>query len=500
MKSTGGRKQVDSVFRHYDKGLDRAFASINLDDYEPSKTPEGVKGLFWEQIKQLCSMIPSMLHGVYKGEESVQDYIKLCERIIDLCSDDNYMRDEPFDVVAESILVTFMESIPMLGGLLGALFSHWRLRRLFSGVDGADDLLVSLCMDLKGNPTSEMGHAMVKLAAFPEIQQTEDGQAFARELHNDGGLFSEEFRVAYNDYMKRFGCRGMKEIDMASPRSYEDHEHFSERLKSICIEKNAIRNVSERREEAYGKLYEMAKSMGKESTFKHHANIIRRLLGYREHPKYMLVMMTDLLRRRALKIGEQCVQQGRLEYKEQIFSLSAKQISEAQTDVNMKLLPLVEANIEPYRKVAHVKNWPVMIDSRGKIIRGTRKAEDVEEGVLVGDPISPGVVTAAAKVLKDGPYDKPLKSGEILVARFTEPSWTPIFINAAGVVMEVGGPLQHGSIIAREYGIPCVSGVDGATDLIKDGDVIEVDGSVGTIRLVRDTEEKSESTSSLPRG
>ena len=74
-------------------------------------------------------------------------------------------------------------------------------------------------------------------------------------------------------------------------------------------------------------------------------------------------------------------------------------------------------------------------------------------------------------------YEKPLLSGEILVARHTEPSWTPLFINTGGVVMEVGGPMQHGAIIAREYGIPCVSGVEDATRLIKDGDLVEVDGS-----------------------
>ena len=71
-----------------------------------------------------------------------------------------------------------------------------------------------------------------------------------------------------------------------------------------------------------------------------------------------------------------------------------------------------------------------------------------------------------------------------MVARHTEPSWTPLFINAAGVVMEVGGPMQHGAIIAREYGIPCVSGLENATQLIKDGDLVEVDGSSGTVKFV----------------
>jgi len=81
----------------------------------------------------------------------------------------------------------------------------------------------------------------------------------------------------------------------------------------------------------------------------------------------------------------------------------------------------------------------------------------------------------------NSPYEKPLKSGEILVVRTIEPSWTPIFTNTIGVVMKIGGPLQRGGIIAREYGIPCVSSLVGIMDILKDGDIIEVDGTNGCI-------------------
>ena len=88
-----------------------------------------------------------------------------------------------------------------------------------------------------------------------------------------------------------------------------------------------------------------------------------------------------------------------------------------------------------------------------------------------------------AKVLH-APYEKPLEEGEILVTRASDPGWTPIFFNAAGVVLEVGGPLQHGAVIAREYGLPCVSGLDGVTKLVEDGQMIEVDGSNGIVRIL----------------
>ena len=84
--------------------------------------------------------------------------------------------------------------------------------------------------------------------------------------------------------------------------------------------------------------------------------------------------------------------------------------------------------------------------------------------------------------------EKQLLPGEILVARVTDPGWTPLFINAAGIVLEIGGALQHGAVVAREYGIPCVSGLDGTYDQLKDGQLIEVDGSNGVVRILEEAE------------
>jgi pyruvate,water dikinase len=220
--------------------------------------------------------------------------------------------------------------------------------------------------------------------------------------------------------------------------------------------------------------------------------------------------MVAMYRRRALKIGSTFVEQGRLDDAKQIFNLTMSEISRAQTDRNLNLRSLIGSHLKAYKEVENVKSWPQLVDSRGKIIREKRQDASNDPSILLGDPIAPGKVRGTAKVLNT-PYEKPLNSGEVLVARFTEPSWTPIFINASAVIMEIGGPLQHGAIIAREYGesslkycvlkckrnktiesytrnswirsgIPCVSGLEDATTLIKDGDHLEVDGSTGTIR------------------
>jgi rifampicin phosphotransferase len=126
-------------------------------------------------------------------------------------------------------------------------------------------------------------------------------------------------------------------------------------------------------------------------------------------------------------------------------------------------------------------DFPRIIDSRGKILRARRPA--ARPGELLGQPISPGVVQGKVKVLRR-PGEKPILPGEILVARATDPGWTPLFLNAAGIVLEVGGLLQHGALVAREYGKPCVAGLEEVTEHLQDGQLVEVDGTNGTVRLI----------------
>ena len=105
----------------------------------------------------------------------------------------------------------------------------------------------------------------------------------------------------------------------------------------------------------------------------------------------------------------------------------------------------------------------------------------IGEGVFQGTPVSPGVVEGRARIILDPTLSSEMTQGEILVAPVTDPGWTPLFLTAAGLVMEVGGAVSHGAIVAREYGIPAVVGVRDATSLIKTGDSIRVDGNEGRV-------------------
>ena len=259
-------------------------------------------------------------------------------------------------------------------------------------------------------------------------------------------------------------------------------EKFFQQLRAIDLERDLPGSLRARREQAHAKLLALAEQKGKAKKF-------RRLVdqasyyGYREAPKYLLVALIDQIHRRALEFGEQFVAQGRLDAPADIFDLHLAEVSRAQADSELPLRPLIAEHRAARERFDRVREWPRAVDSRGRIFR--LPPREAKPGELAGDPISPGVVRGRANVLKS-PYEKPLVVGDILVTRATDPGWTPLFMNAAGVVLEVGGSLTHGAVIAREYGLPCVSGVEGAVDEIPDAAMIEVDGSSGIIRLLDD--------------
>ena len=475
LKTFGPRlllKQVET----YDASVRTVFDSLDLAEFVPRKKPAALRGYLPRVLKHLLGLAPSIVRGLFRGHQAARDLEAGSAAVFAVCPDE-LAAEQPFDTLVTRGLAHFTGLIKSMTALIGALIARARLYRLFKNHD-VEDLLVQLGMDLPGNPTSAMGHAMCQLAAFPEVRRTDSGASLARQL--DAGQLSPAFTQAYRDYMARFGCRGMREIDIAAPRPYEDPARFFERLKQIDTGNNATTTVKQRSQAAYDKLLALARRLGKEKKFQRYARIHHDIFGYREQPKYVYVFLTDLMRRRALVLGARFQSQGRLDDVRHIFDLTIDQITAAEGDADLDLRSLREGNLAPRRAVAHVQDWPRIIDSRGRIYRVQRNSS---EGDLVGDAISPGVVRGAAKVLTT-PYEKPLLAGEILVTRATEPSWTPIFINAAGVVMEIGGPLQHGAIIAREYGIPCVSGVEGATKEIRDGDELEVDGSSGLVRVL----------------
>ncbi|QZY54520.1 PEP/pyruvate-binding domain-containing protein [Crassaminicella profunda] len=474
-----GSFATKKFLKSYDENVKKIFEDIDLGkEYKPAQMPEVMKKTKLNMLKMIFPMIPSTIKAKFSDyKEVVEEYNMTASRIIEhlkiLNSNKNFSEIVDFTM---KDLETIMNT---MGIMIAGMSAFSSIKKMFKGKD-VETLVTALGMDLEGNPTSQMGHLLFKLASYDEFQATKSVEAFMKKIKEKS--YSKEFMNDYVEYLDKFGARGFMEIDVASKRVYEDPTLLYEKLTNINIKDSQILNVKTKREEAYKKLLAVAKIGGFDKKFEKQAKIYQATFGYREHPKYMIVMIYAKLHDIALEIGKKFVQEGRLKDKWHIFDLHVNEIVCAQKGEDIDLKRIRDENLEPYKKVAHIKDWPLVIDSRGKIFKPKINAED---GDLVGAPIAPGVARGKAKVLRT-PYEKPLNSGEILVTKATEPSWTPIFINAAGVIMEVGGPLQHGGIIAREYGIPCVSGMLGIMDIVKDGDILEVDGSNGIVRIIKE--------------
>ena len=462
----------------YDTPTRKILDSVDFKgEYRPKQLPEPLKGMRWNLLRMGLRLLPSVVRGFVNLEKSLREYELLSAGDLERCRA-LIGQEMPFDEMQEALLALFQNQLRSVGAIAAPMVARPRLARLFRDDAEARDLLVALEMDLPGNPTAEMGRRMFELASFEELQATEDGDAFEAKIR--ARSYSADFMTAYDFYMDRFGCRGIKEIDIATPRAYEDLPAFFDQLRAIAVGNDAIAAAERRRIEAHERLFEIARARGKEKTVRKLANTVRSAAGYREAPKFFFIHVVDLLRRRALILAEHLVAAGRMDDPQQVFDLTPVQIGQAERDAGFDVRAAIERNLSTRHHIDRVKDWPRVIDSRGRIPRPPLSS--TQDG-LVGDAIAPGTVRGRAKVLH-APYEKPLEEGEILVTRASDPGWTPIFINAAGVVLEVGGPLQHGAIIAREYGLPCVSGLDGVTDLIKDGQWIEVDGSNGVVRIL----------------
>lgn len=470
-----GKAQVNRMISSVDPTFDKLISNIRFDEYLPKYKPEKTKGILKRAFKSGIRFIPEMISVRIDFEKAVETYYKTAENCLNELEKLNESKvdfSKQIDIIFDIFDALVFKMIPVMMSINATSL----LRKMFNNKDIEDDIL-ALNMDLKGNPTSEMGHKQIELASYPEFISVNSFEEFSYKLNNNG--FSKEFIKKYNNYMKRYGCRGIGEIDIASIRTHENLEDFYNILKQLNIFDNAIINVKAKKKAAYDRLLKEAEKIGKKKKFIKLSNRLE-WMGLREHPKYMYVYAVNLLRKNVLEISKTFVLEGRLNCAEDIFFLKIEEITKAQNDKSLNLIELVEQERKIRRLTENVKYWPTIFSSRGEIFTVKRKTK---EGEILGEPVSPGVVRGRAKVLH-APFEKKLEKGEILVTMATEPSWTPIFINACAVIMEIGGALQHGAIIAREYGLPCVTGIENATEIIKDGDLIEVDGTNGFIKII----------------
>ncbi len=377
--------------------------------------------------------------------------------------------------------------------LAAAMMARSRLGALFADAAGnnpqiADDL-VHIDQALPHNITIDMGLSLYAIASKLAPLQPASADAVGRHLSAPD--VSPDIGREWHRFMKRFGFRGPRELDMAAPRYQDRPELLYKQLFAMTSlpadgdNPQAIHARSvERRHQAHTRLqraaYDLGTLKGKEFDLLYRA--MDHFGGFRENHKYYLVKAIALLRRRVLEAAEQLTGSGRLQEPEQVFDLTLEDLKRAAHDVGLDLQALIAQNTAFLKKLANVSEFPHVVDSRGRILRPKRP--DPSPGELAGQAVSPGTAQGPVKVLHS-PDEKPVLPGDILVTRATDPGWTPLFASASAIVLEVGGMLQHGSLVAREYGKPCVAGVQDATSKLTDGEIVEVDGSAGIVRQIR---------------
>ncbi|NIV40425.1 MAG: hypothetical protein GWN58_66795 [Anaerolineae bacterium] len=309
-----------------------------------------------------------------------------------------------------------------------------------------------------------------------------------RKLKTDG--LSPEFMEKWEHFVQHYGFRCPKEADVATTRYYEKPGEVFTLLKTMSTgddPEGTPRVIYERaakqRIESVEFLedYLAARSRRKAKAFKKNYKILESFAGLRETPKYVMIIGVDHIRRRALALGEGWVAAGRLDSADQIFDLEVENIDWAESDPSLDIRTMAGANRTYYAQFNPQNDPPVLIDSRGKI--PTLPPRPLEENELVGTPVSPGVVTGPVRVLTRVEGSS-IQAGEILVTKATDPGWTPLFLNARGVLLESGGTLQHGASVARELGKPCIVGIERVTKILTDGRMVEMDGATGIVRIL----------------
>jgi rifampicin phosphotransferase len=208
---------------------------------------------------------------------------------------------------------------------------------------------------------------------------------------------------------------------------------------------------------------------------------VRTFAGYREYPKYGMISRYFVYKQAMLEEAERLVQAHVLRSQEDIFFLRFEEIQDVvrTSQVDDQLIRQRKDAFRSYQALTP----PRVLTSDGEVISGAYRRDDLPGGALVGLPVSAGTIEGRARVILDM-AEADLEPGDILVTAYTDPSWTPLFVAIRGLVTEVGGLMTHGAVIAREYGLPAVVGVEDATRLIRDGQRIRVHGTDGYVEIL----------------
>ncbi|HEY3366700.1 MAG TPA: rifamycin-inactivating phosphotransferase [Symbiobacteriaceae bacterium] len=377
-----------------------------------------------------------------------------------------------------------------------AIEATWWLNEQLQAWLGEKNAADTLTQSVPNNVTSEMGLALLDVAdvirPHPEVvaflQHARD-EGFLDELARLAG--GREARDAIRTWLDNYGMRCVGEIDITRPR-------WSERPTTLVPAllgnvKNFEPGAGKRRfeqgqqqarmkeQEVLDRLRALPDGERKAEEAKRMIDRVRTFIGYREYPKYHWVSRYFVYKQALLEVAERLVQAHVLREKEDIFYLSFQELQDV-VRTNQVDDQLIRQRKDAFRSYQALTP-PRVLTSEGECVAGAYRRENLPAGALVGLAVSAGTIEGRARVILDL-AEADLEAGDILVTAYTDPSWTPLFVAIKGLVTEVGGLMTHGAVIAREYGLPAVVGVEHATRLIRDGQRIRVHGTDGYVEIL----------------
>ncbi|OUB91155.1 phosphoenolpyruvate synthase [Bacillus thuringiensis serovar medellin] len=380
----------------------------------------------------------------------------------------------------------------IMAGMNASTWINEKMEQWLGEKNAAD----TLSQSVQNNITSEMGLALMDVAdvirpykeVITYLQHVED-DSFLNELVQFKG--GEEARDAILTFLNKYGMRCSGEIDITKTRWSEkpttiipmilnnirDFEYGASKRKF----EEGLQEALKKEEELVDRLQHLSGGKQKVEETKRMIRNIRNFIGYREYPKYGMINRYFIYKQALLKEAEQLVQSGVIHEVDDIYYLTFEELHEVvcTNKLDYELIQKQKNDYKLYEKLTP----PRIMTSDGEIITGKYKRENLPDDAIVGLPVSSGVIEGRARVILNM-EEANLEEGDILVTAFTDPGWTPLFVSIKGLVTEVGGLMTHGAVIAREYGLPAVVGVENATKLIKDGQRIRVHGTEGYIEVL----------------
>ncbi|HMA37722.1 MAG TPA: PEP/pyruvate-binding domain-containing protein, partial [Chloroflexia bacterium] len=387
----------------------------------------------------------------------------------------------------------------VLPGIATGLGSLGALHRLAGTVPGGAVLAREMTRGLPHNVTTEMD-----LALWQTARRIQSDPAAAARFRADSaadlaaayqaGRLPPVAQQAVAAFLRRYGMRGVGEVDLGRPRWGENPTPILQSLQSYGqIESPAQAPDAQFRRgaaAAQAAIRDLAAAALATPGGRRKAGVIRFLArrmrtfaGMRESPKFTMIRVFGIARAALLRAGAALVAQGTLAAPDDVCYLHLAELQALVAGEPRDWRALVAERRATAKREQARRLLPRLLLSDGRAFYAGLGAVQSDSTTLIGSPVSAGVVEGPVHVVLD-PQGAHLAPGEILVCPATDPGWTPLFLTAGGLVMEIGGMMTHGSVVAREYGIPAVVGVHDATRRLHTGQRVRVDGSSGEILIL----------------